>query len=311
MKPMVSVVMPVFNAEKYLDEAIQSIREQSYENFELIAIDDGSTDKSLEILARHRDSDSRVRIISRANTGIVGALNDGIEKATGTLVARMDADDVAHPDRFMRQVAYLERSSNCVIVGTAVTFTCPFGVPHFDYCPPVNHGSIERELLIGNGGAMIHPSVVMRLAAVEAIGGYRKAYEWNEDLDLFLRLGKQGDYANLSDVLLFYRRHPQAVTATRKHVQNQLTKRAVREALVDRGLDAADTKNIVEPPEFKPVELYRRWGWNAIKKSYPAVARAHAFRALKHSPVSMLSWKLLMKSIFGCQSRSQELGPKR
>src|SRR6266581_3934019 len=105
--PAISVVMPVYKAERYLAQAVDSILDQTFTDFELIAVDDGSRDQSLQILNGYAQKDQRVRVISRPNTGIVGALNDGIAAARAPLIARMDSDDLSLPQRFEKQVTYL------------------------------------------------------------------------------------------------------------------------------------------------------------------------------------------------------------
>jgi glycosyltransferase involved in cell wall biosynthesis len=114
---MISVIMPVYNAEKYLDEAIQSILNQTYKNFEFIIINDGSTDKSLEIIRKYKKQDTRIVLISRKNKGLITSLNEGIEKAEGKYIARMDADDISLPERFTKQVKLMEKE-NLDICGT-------------------------------------------------------------------------------------------------------------------------------------------------------------------------------------------------
>lgn len=109
--PMISVVMPVYNAEKYLGEAIQSILNQTYTDFEFIIINDGSTDKSLEIIEKYKKQDERILLISRENRGLVASLNEGIEKAKGKYIARMDADDISLPERFKKQLALMEEEN--------------------------------------------------------------------------------------------------------------------------------------------------------------------------------------------------------
>ena len=106
--PLISVIMPVYNAEKYLDEAIQSILNQTYKDFEFIIINDGSTDKSLTIIEKHRNIDERIVLINRENRGLIASLNEGILKARGKYIARMDADDVSLPKRFEEQTRLME-----------------------------------------------------------------------------------------------------------------------------------------------------------------------------------------------------------
>ena len=119
--PRVSVALPVHNCERYVAEAIESILAQTFTDFEFLIVDDGSTDGTLPILNRFAARDSRIRVISRPNTGIVGALNEMLGLARADLVARMDADDVALPVRFERQVRYLDEHPECVMVGSRVT----------------------------------------------------------------------------------------------------------------------------------------------------------------------------------------------
>src|SRR5678816_4165512 len=107
--PRVSIVMPVYNAAAYLAEAVDSILAQTFRDFQFVIVNDGSTDRSTAILERYAHRDQRIKLISRPNTGIVGALNDGLAEATGDYIARMDADDVSTPNRLAVQVDYLDK----------------------------------------------------------------------------------------------------------------------------------------------------------------------------------------------------------
>src|SRR5205823_4798077 len=125
--PVISVVMPVYNAASYVADAVKSIMAQTFDDFEFIAVNDGSTDRSEAILNEFARADRRIRVISRANTGIVGALNDGIAAAEAELIARMDADDVSSPQRLQRQLAYMQAHPECVALGGRVIGTDPYG----------------------------------------------------------------------------------------------------------------------------------------------------------------------------------------
>ena len=118
--PTISVLMPVYNAERYVAKAVESILAQTCADFEFVIIDDGSTDGSHALLKQYAERDHRIRLISRANTGHVIALNQMLEIASGRYIARIDADDIALPDRFARQVGYLESHGDCVAVGSYV-----------------------------------------------------------------------------------------------------------------------------------------------------------------------------------------------
>src|SRR5678816_2359139 len=156
---VVSVIIPVYNGARFLATAIQSLLAQTLTDFEIIAVNDGSTDDSKRILDRAAAGDPRIRVLSRPNTGIVGALNDGIAMACGELVCRMDADDISLPQRLEKQVAYLAGHPECVAVGTDVLYTDPEGAPLVRHYPDEDHEGIVEQLLNGNGGALIHPTI--------------------------------------------------------------------------------------------------------------------------------------------------------
>src|SRR3954451_17524256 len=126
---VLSVVTTAYNTAPYLRAAIESILNQTFRDFEYILVDDGSTDGSLPILREFERRDSRVRVISRGNTGIVRAANDGIAVARGKYLARMDSDDLSMPTRFEKQIAYLDAHSECVLVGSRVMIMDPYGSP--------------------------------------------------------------------------------------------------------------------------------------------------------------------------------------
>src|SRR4051812_26679567 len=123
--PTVSVLMAVYNGEQYLREAVNSILSQTFKDFEFIIIDDGSTDRSPELLASYARADSRVKLISRPNKGLTKSLNEGLHAARGEFVARMDGDDISLPERFERQVSYLREHPEVVLVGSRVEFIDP------------------------------------------------------------------------------------------------------------------------------------------------------------------------------------------
>jgi glycosyltransferase involved in cell wall biosynthesis len=121
-EPAISVLMPVYNTERYVAEAVESILAQTFRNFEFLIIDDGSTDRSLSILKRYAERDPRIYLVSRPNTGYVIALNEMLAMARGEFIARIDADDIALPERFEVQVAYLREHPEVVCLGSKVQF---------------------------------------------------------------------------------------------------------------------------------------------------------------------------------------------
>ncbi len=297
--PTISVVMPVYNAERYLAEALDSILVQTFSDFEFIILDDGSTDTSLEILRRSAARDSRIRLISRPNTGIVGALNDALQASRGEYVARMDADDVSLPDRFERQISYLRKHADCVGVGSAILLIDADGDPICRQQWSMSHEQIEAELLQGRGG-LAHPTAMLRRADVLQVGGYRPHVQYAEDVDLWLRLGESGRLANIPDVLLNYRVHPGSLCTTR-HVQQALAcERAVREAYERRGLvfPRRLSQRIVQRPMTR-LDPYCSWIGNAILAANFTTARKHAKQLRRQRPCSVVSWALTAAAMLG------------
>jgi GT2 family glycosyltransferase len=208
--PLVSVILPVFNAKDYLHEAVDSILKQTFQDFELILMDDGSTDGSLQIAEEFARLDSRVRLFSDIHKGLGYWLNFGLSAAKGELVARMDADDVSLPQRLERQVAFLEANPNVLLVGVQVQAMVGKSLTDFRPAFPTSPVSIRRAL--GTGTCFCHPAVLMRREPVLRCGGYRPWTIPAEDRELWLRLAEIGDLANLGQVLLYYRYHPGAST---------------------------------------------------------------------------------------------------
>ena len=194
--------MPIYNCQRYVEAAIESIRRQTFHDFELILVDDGSRDGSGPLIMRAAEQDARIRVLSGPHTGIVSALNDGLAACTAEFIARMDADDCAVAHRLADQVDHLAMHIDCVALGAAVLFTDPEGRPLKSYSPHQKHSRFEAELARGNGGAMIHPTVMFRRDALVRSGGYCEKYNYIEDLELFVRLLDFGQLSNLSAVLL-------------------------------------------------------------------------------------------------------------
>jgi glycosyltransferase involved in cell wall biosynthesis len=297
--PALSVVMPVYNAQQYLAEAVESILAQTFADFEFLIVDDGSKDRSLEMLREYEKSDARVKVISRPNTGVAGALNDGLAQATAPLVARMDADDASLPERFAKQIAYLNAHPECVCVGSRVKVIDPLGSPIHDSMHKLTHEEIDRELMSGSGWGMVHPTVMMRRNAVNRVGNYRLKYECSEDLDLFLRLAEAGKITNLPDVLHRYRHHLSSANFTRYQTQWNIKKSIVADAHERRGMKMPDNWTFNKKVPLPLSEQLRNWAWAAIRAGNIDVARKHASAAFKKSPLSPSSWKVMYSAMRG------------
>jgi hypothetical protein len=198
-----SVVLPVLNGEASLDEALSSISRQSFGDFELLVVDDGSSDGSAAIAGRHAAADPRVKLLGNPGKGLVAALNHGVQEARADLIARMDADDVALPGRFERQMARMLGEPDLLVLGTATIRVDENGKELEVVTPPVEPTEVSR--VLDRVNPIAHPTVIMRRAAVAAVGGYRRAYVRAEDYDLWLRLAERGRLANLAEPLLRYR----------------------------------------------------------------------------------------------------------
>ena len=304
-QPTVSVLLPVYNAERYLREAVESVLAQTFTDFELLVVDDGSTDGSLAILREFERRDPRVRVISRPNTGYVVALNEMLGLAKGEFIARMDADDVCMPERFTQQLSWFSAHTDGVACGTWVLAVDAEGDPLTIWRGPEDHKSVDQAHLRGQGGTIIHPASMMRVAALRRLGGYRRELEPAEDLDLFLRLAEIGSIGNVPLVLLRYRHHLMSVSHTRSREQIRKAGLATKDARRRRGLtkstDEAELGREEEAAtaiEFKAV-LTRKWAWWALGAGYLRTGRKHAWSNFRSRPLTFESWKLVYCAMRG------------
>lgn len=203
--PVVSVVMPVYNGERFLAEAVESILSQTFADFEFIIVDDGSVDGTEEILAKYARQDRRVRLVRLAtNGGVTVALNQGISLSRGTLIARMDADDVSLPCRFEKQVQYLESHPGIAVVGSWFYPIDQNGRRSGVHYYPAEPGLVAWSMLFYN--SMAHPTVMMRRDAIDVGAAYNVEYKnVEQDYDLFFRLSHVTRLANIPEPLLLYR----------------------------------------------------------------------------------------------------------
>ena len=220
--PLVSVVLPVYNGDKYLAEAIESILAQTHSDLELIAINDGSTDESQQILDKYTKLDSRVHVVSRENRGLVSTLNEAMGLARGAWIARMDQDDIALPHRLERQLEWLEKTG-ADITGSWVR---RFGTSDKRVIKlRETDAAIKMEMLFCSPFA--HPSVMMRTTLAKQLR-YDQSWEKAEDYDLWERAAEAGwKMANVPEVLLHYRIHAEQIS-TRTSRQQQYVEQEIR-----------------------------------------------------------------------------------
>ncbi len=201
--PKISVLMPFYNNEKYLDESIQSILNQTYSDFEFIIMDDGSTDNGVKVVNKY-SKDKRIRFVrNKKNIGIVANLNKGIGMSKGEYLARMDGDDVSLPERFEKQVRYLDKHKTVGIVGTQGIIINEQSRKTGDFVRPMSDLKIRAKLMDGN--AFIHGSVMIRKSSLLKTSLYNQKFVRAEDYGLWLEYIKITKTANLPDVLYKWR----------------------------------------------------------------------------------------------------------
>jgi glycosyltransferase involved in cell wall biosynthesis len=213
--PAVDVLIPAYNAERTLASSIQSIQDQSVRDIRIIVVNDGSTDRTGELLRAIAADDARVFVINTPNRGIVEALNLALEHSDAPIIARHDADDMAFPDRFTRQLAYLNANPDCLAVGAEVFQISDdgrrIGRTHFTREGPPNPTALPAV-----EPYLLHPFLMVRGEALRAAGGYRHVLH-AEDADLYWRLLSRGRLHNMPDLLGEYRIHAGSITSASVH----------------------------------------------------------------------------------------------
>jgi glycosyltransferase involved in cell wall biosynthesis len=304
-RPTVSVIMPVYNTERYVAEAVESILGQTYHDFEFLIADGGSTDRSRSIIEHYAAQDPRIRVWARPGTSPQERLNDMLDQALGDFVARMDADDVALPERLKLQVTFLRANPDHFVVGSEFLLIDPDGYPIRVCGKQQTHEEIEALQLTGRHGSVIaHSATMYQREPVIAVGKYCTDYYFGDDLDLFFRLGEHGGrQANLPQVLMKIRVHFKSVCHKDRMLQDDSIRGIARNARQRRGLpEPLGTRS---NPSDASDKLLRRldysmlWGWWALASGYSATAQRHALYCVTHAPLSKESWRLLYCSIRG------------
>jgi len=216
MIPKVSVIMSVYNGEKYLREAMDSILNQTFTDFEFIIINDGSTDHTKQILESY--TDSRIRLFHQKNIGLTKSLNKGLRVANGEYIARQDADDISELDRINQEVSFLDNNSEIALIGTYVNFINEHGKKFDVWKPARRHQDIKKGLTKGN--CFCHGSVMFRKKCLSVVGEYREFFKYTQDYDFWVRISEKYKVANLNSFLYQFRRYPKAIS--RKSLSEQL-----------------------------------------------------------------------------------------
>jgi len=216
--PQVSVLLPCFNAEATIEEALSSLAAQSYQDFEVICVDDGSTDRTASILEKWSNKDSRFVLVNKDHQGVIQASNTGLTLCKSSIIVRMDADDRCHPDRIKLQREFLLDNPQIAVVGSLVAGFPPERVGegfelYYEWLNSlVNHEDISREIFVES--PIANPCAAFRKSWIDRAGGYQD-HGWPEDYDLWLRLYLTGArFAKIPQVLLDWREHPERLTHT-------------------------------------------------------------------------------------------------
>jgi hypothetical protein len=225
--PLISVVMPVHNGARWLGEAIESVICQTCRDFELLVIDDGSTDETPRILTGWLSRDLRIRVLRQNGSGLVAALNYGLGEARGSLIARLDADDRAVAHRLERQIRVLGDNPRVGLLGAWAQRIDAHGRTR-GYARPETRPERITDILTRTN-PFIHSTVIFRTEIARRLGGYRAAFEAAEDYDLWLRMSEVTQLANMAEPLVQYRRHDTNVSA-RKAIRQCFSVRLAQRA---------------------------------------------------------------------------------
>lgn len=243
--PLVSVIMPAYNAERYLRTAVESILQQTFTDFEFIILNDGSTDQTENILRTYKDP--RIQIISQKQSGLVPSLNRLLDAAKGKLIARMDADDESEPTRFNEQTSWFQENLDGILVGSWVNIIDSDCKTISRAIYPTTNGVIQLALATGN--KFTHGAVMFRKCNLR----YRTEYNFAEDYDLWRRLAVKGKIGNIPKFLYSWRNHSTSISNTQTNKQNLVAKKISREhcyLLSKKVNELPDTQEILFETKF-------------------------------------------------------------
>jgi glycosyltransferase involved in cell wall biosynthesis len=301
-QPRVSVLMPVFNTVRYLQVALDSIGNQTFADFELLVVDDGSVDGSTKMLESFAARDRRVRLVTRGNLGLIATRNELLGAARGKFIAWMDSDDVSLPDRLASELRCFANDPTLVCVGSAAQCIDPEGnFLNIEHYPPAH-----ADILVDQqkGGAMRFPTTMMRRDAALRVGGFREPFRIGEDFDLLLRLSEVGRMANLPEILYYYRQHLSSVCAVlgprwpiyRDHILDLARERRVNGR--DR-LQNGETLAIAAPTTMDrrliESQVFISWVRYALRNDNIPLAWRYACSAVARRPASMSAWKMMVR----------------
>jgi glycosyltransferase involved in cell wall biosynthesis len=300
ISPLISVVMSLYNSELYLREAMDSVFSQTFNDFEFIIVDDGSSDGGEDIV--HSYDDDRIHYFRQENAGLAAALNTAISMARGDLIARMDPDDICLPKRLAKQYDYMQHNPEMIIVGSAATCIDASGAILADV--QMRHLYLRGELSLPETPC-IHPSVLFRRSIFDRVGGYSEEMRYGgEDAVLFNKMLAFGAVANISEPLIKYRLTNSSMSQKSKRF-NLLLRQRVYKEVSGEDISKIEKKNLAE--EYKRPKSglfgYHLYVGKLLitNRGKQALARTHFYKALKRSPLSVYTWTFLVVSYLPSQ----------
>lgn len=297
--PRLSVLMSVYNGQKYLAASIDSLLQQTFSDFELIIADDQSTDSTAEILAEYANKDSRIRIVKGPREGLGVVRNQLVAEAAAPLLAWLDADDLALPERFEKQVQFMDANPDVVASGTSVQIIDEDGDNIKLDIRTTKHDDIDSELIEYRSNGIYFPSSIMRSAALEKIDGFRPEFPVGCDTDMFIRISEVGRIANLPEVLLQYRWHAGGNSWAVPLWQRDRAMVTINQARARRGMESLHFEVEQDIKKKTPrAKIYDSWASQALAgKNYQTAAK-HAKRAIRKNPFLARPWRTLALARF-------------
>lgn len=294
MKTEVTVLMPVYNGEKFLKEAIDSILNQTFTDFEFLIVNDGSTDGTEAIILSYNDP--RIKLITQPNGGVAKALNTGLKQASGKYIARMDADDFSTPERLQIQYDFLQQNPGYILIGSDVNYISEEGEFIFRYINPAyTHEQLKN--VIYQDCSFVHSTVFFVKEIAISLGGYPERAHSFEDHLLWTKFIREGKICNLEMVLGSYRFNVSSVTIDEKDMDKNFL-RIKRKALQTGELSIEDEKGLLSSKKKlsnakKECSYNRMLGKKYLWNNYqPAKARKHLIKAIQAEPFNVKSYML-------------------
>ena len=297
--PKISVIMSVYNGEKYLKEAIESILNQAFTDLEFIIVNDGSTDKSLEIIQSYNDE--RIKIINNEkNIGLVKSLNKALQFVKGEYIARQDADDSSLPNRLKLQLEFLEKHPEVALLGTGI------------YVINENGETIERRIMHPNpkrsllkGNRFIHGSVMFKKSVIDEVGTYNETLRYSQDYELWLRISKKYDVRNLTAPLYKLRMHKSSILS--RKVEEQQMYAVLAQKLAMNEIKEETLRDLQDnPPLFyqtlnrsDKIMFHKAVAYNHAQNNDLPSLRRECFKAFKLNPFDLENNLQLLSSLFG------------